>query len=135
MKDGICFPPLRWYAQAHDAVCGQPSQSITQPENEQEKNSLLSVWAKQYQMFESICCLFGGIITTFCFYVALSQIKFTAWRRERERECAKEFRISPWITDFDNSDWREESLQSHEQVVPFRWKQWEFIWLEMLEKD
>lgn len=47
--------------------------------------------AKQYQTFESICCLFAGIITTYCFYVALSPIKFAAWRREREREgvCTK----------------------------------------------
>lgn len=67
-----------------------PSQKMSR-----EKNGLLServqisVWAKQYQMFESICCLFGGIITTYCFYVALSPIKFTAWRREREGVCKK----------------------------------------------
>lgn len=96
----IFFLQLWWHASPQDEVCNHPSHSIIRPENE----CLLREWessniclSQEYQMSESIHCLSGGIITTFCFYVALSPIKFTAWRRERW-SVLKEFRISPCIT-------------------------------------
>lgn len=94
----IFFLQLWWHASLHYAVnCHSQSSGQKMSVCWESERVQISVRAKSIRCLNQSIVYLGGIITTFCFYVALSPIKFTAWRRERW-SVLKEFRISPCIT-------------------------------------
>lgn len=120
MKDGICFPPLWWYAHAHDAVCGQPSVNLPARK-----------WAVRKWFVKRVSS-----------NLLLTQIvsddwinPLFVWRHNDHLLFLCGFPYESHIRLWQQ--WLKGGIfaESWTGVVLFRWKQWEFIWLEMLEKD
>lgn len=115
MKDGICFPPLWWYAHAHDAVCGQPSVNLPARKQcvKRESSNLL--------------------LTQTVFHVWINPL--FVWRHNDHLLFLCGFPYESHIRLWQQLLKGGIFAESWTGVVLFRWKQWEFISLEMLEND